>query len=73
MQREFEEGMALMKAKMEQLKHNIRFQREEDITLVVEQRTMEPLSLMKVDDDIVTDKLIIEEDVVEMLDSEMMD
>uniref|UniRef100_A0A915I8M0 Uncharacterized protein n=1 Tax=Romanomermis culicivorax TaxID=13658 RepID=A0A915I8M0_ROMCU len=40
---------------------------------IVEQRAIEPLSPMKVDEDIAADKLIIVEDVAETPDLEMMD
>uniref|UniRef100_A0A915IHR6 Uncharacterized protein n=1 Tax=Romanomermis culicivorax TaxID=13658 RepID=A0A915IHR6_ROMCU len=65
--------LALMKARMEKLKCDIGFQREEDATLIEEQKAMEPPSPMKVEDNITTDKLVIEEDAAEMPDSEMGD
>uniref|UniRef100_A0A915HIG5 Uncharacterized protein n=1 Tax=Romanomermis culicivorax TaxID=13658 RepID=A0A915HIG5_ROMCU len=73
MQRQFHEGMAKIRAKIRKVAVQYGFQKEEEITPIVEQKAMEPPSPMKVDDDIAADKLVIDEDNAEMLDSEMVD
>uniref|UniRef100_A0A915J145 Uncharacterized protein n=1 Tax=Romanomermis culicivorax TaxID=13658 RepID=A0A915J145_ROMCU len=55
------------------MKHDFGFWKGEDTTPIAEQKGMEPPSPMKFDDNIDTDKLIIDEDAVKMPDSEMMD
>uniref|UniRef100_A0A915HYV2 Uncharacterized protein n=1 Tax=Romanomermis culicivorax TaxID=13658 RepID=A0A915HYV2_ROMCU len=50
-----------------------RLGKEEDATPAVEQKAMEPPSPMKVDDDIATNKLVIDENIAEMPNLEMAD
>uniref|UniRef100_A0A915J9S1 Uncharacterized protein n=1 Tax=Romanomermis culicivorax TaxID=13658 RepID=A0A915J9S1_ROMCU len=73
MERELKENMALMNAKMEYLKRKMGFPKKEDAMPAVEQKVMEPPSPMKVDDNSATNKLVIDQNVAEMLDSEMRD
>uniref|UniRef100_A0A915JYZ5 Uncharacterized protein n=1 Tax=Romanomermis culicivorax TaxID=13658 RepID=A0A915JYZ5_ROMCU len=73
MKKELNENMVKMNAKIHKMEVEYRFRKEEDATTMVQQKAIEPLSPMKVDNNIATLKLVIDENVAEMLDSEMGD
>uniref|UniRef100_A0A915JPQ0 Uncharacterized protein n=1 Tax=Romanomermis culicivorax TaxID=13658 RepID=A0A915JPQ0_ROMCU len=62
-----------MNAKIGNMEVEHRLQKDEEATPAVEQKAMEPPSLMKVDNDIATHKLVIDKNVVDTPDSEMAD
>uniref|UniRef100_A0A915JHR2 Uncharacterized protein n=1 Tax=Romanomermis culicivorax TaxID=13658 RepID=A0A915JHR2_ROMCU len=73
MERELKESMAICNAKVCEMEIEYGLRKEEDARPGVEKKAIEPPSLMKVDDDITADKLVIVEDIVETPDLEMTD
>uniref|UniRef100_A0A915J854 Uncharacterized protein n=1 Tax=Romanomermis culicivorax TaxID=13658 RepID=A0A915J854_ROMCU len=71
MEEELRKSMANYNEKLRQMAIQFRIQKDDTTAPEVEKKVLEPPSRMEVDDDMASDKLVIDETMVEMPESEM--